>query len=148
MSTVNIRDLMLARATSRAREISVRIAVGAGRWRIVRQLLVESVMVSSLGGILGWFIAIWGTRAFDLATTPFGKPQWIDFSMDYRAFVHLAVVSVGTGILSGLAPALAYPTRFSLGAQSRRARRQQAARGDAGFPACWWPLNSPWPWCS
>ena len=50
-------------------------------------------MVSSLGGILGWFIAAWGTRAFDLATTPFGKPQWIDFSMDYRAFVYLAVVS-------------------------------------------------------
>jgi putative ABC transport system permease protein len=66
----------------------------------------SSKAFSSLGGILGWFIAIWGTPAFDLATTPFGKPQWIDFSMDYRAFVYLAVVSVATGILSGLAPAL------------------------------------------
>ena len=106
IACANIANLMLARAASRAREISVRVAVGAGRWRIIRQLLVESVMVSSLGGILGWFIAIWGTRAFDLATTPFGKPQWIDFSMDYRAFVYLAVVSVTTGILFGLAPAL------------------------------------------
>jgi hypothetical protein len=94
---------MLTRAASRAREISVRIAVGAGRWRIIRQLLVESVMVSLTGGILGWLIATWGTRAF--ATTPFGKSQWIDFSMDYRSFIYMAVVSVAAGVLFGLAAA-------------------------------------------
>jgi predicted permease len=106
IACANVANLMLARAVGRAREISVRVALGAGRWRIIRQLLIESVMLSSVGGVLGWLIALWGTRAFDLATIPFGKPKWIDFSMDYRAFLYLAVVSVGTGILFGLAPAL------------------------------------------
>ena len=106
IACANVANLMLARAVGRAREISVRVALGAGRWRIIRQLLIESVMLSSVGGVLGWLIALWGTRAFDLATIPFGKPKWIDFSMDYRAFLYLAVISVGTGILFGLAPAL------------------------------------------
>jgi putative ABC transport system permease protein len=106
IACVNIANLMLARAAGRAREISVRLAVGAGRWRIIRQLLVESVMLSSLGGILGWLIARWGTRAFALEVVQFGAPKWLDFSMDYRAFTYLAAVSLGTGIVFGLAPAL------------------------------------------
>ena len=106
IACVNIANLMLARAAGRAREISLRLAVGAGRWRIIHQLLVESVMLSALGGIVGWLIAIWGTRTFALEVVQFGAPKWLDFSMDYRAFVYLAVVSLGTGILFGLAPAL------------------------------------------
>jgi putative ABC transport system permease protein len=106
IACVNIANLMLARAAGRAREISVRLAIGAGRWRIVRQLLVESVMLSSVGGFLGWLIARWGTRAFALEVVQFGAPKWLDFSMDYVAFVYLALVSLGTGILFGLAPAL------------------------------------------
>ena len=106
IACANVANLMLARAAHRAREISVRIAMGASRWRIIQQLLVESVMLSSLGGVLGWLIARWGTRTFDLATVQFGKPAWIDFSMDYHAFIYLALVSVGTGILFGLAPVL------------------------------------------
>jgi putative ABC transport system permease protein len=106
IACANIANLMLARAGSRSREISVRIAVGAGRWRIIRQLLVESVMLSSLGGLLGWLLAAWGTRAFTLEVTRFNPPKWLDFSMDYRALLYLAIVSIGTGILFGLAPAL------------------------------------------
>ncbi|MBV8905301.1 MAG: ABC transporter permease [Acidobacteriia bacterium] len=106
IACANIANLMLARAGSRSREISVRIAVGAGRWRIIRQLLVESVMLSSLGGLLGWLIAIWGTRAFAVEVIQFGAPKWLDFSMDYRAFLYLALISIGTGIAFGLAPAV------------------------------------------
>jgi predicted permease len=69
-------------------------------------LLVESLLLSSAGGALGWLIAQWGIRAFDAAVIPTGKPEWIDFSMDYRAFSYLAAISIGTGLLFGLVPAL------------------------------------------
>ena len=106
IACANVANLLLARALGRTREISIRAALGAGRWRVVRQLLVESLMLSSAGGVFGWLIAQWGIRAFDAAATPTGKPEWIDFSMDYRAFWYLAAISIGTGLLFGLVPAL------------------------------------------
>ena len=105
IACANVANLLLARAIDRSREISVRIAIGAGRWRIIRQLLVESVMLSLTGGILGWFISIWGLRAFE-ASVRDRIPAWMHFSMDYRGFVYLAAISIGTGLLFGLAPAL------------------------------------------
>src|SRR5262249_3028907 len=99
-------NLMLARAVGRAREVSIRAALGAGRWRVIRQLLVESLLLSGTGGVIAWLIAKWGTRAFDAAVIPTGKPAWIDFSMDYRAFAYLAAISIGAAIFFGLAPAL------------------------------------------
>ena len=105
IACANVANLLLARAVDRSREISIRIALGAGRWRIIRQLLVESVMLSILGGVLGWFISIWGLKAFDAAVR--GQiPVWMNFSMDYRGFAYLAAISIGTGLLFGLAPAL------------------------------------------
>jgi putative ABC transport system permease protein len=106
IACANVANLMLARAAGRAREISIRTAVGAGRWRVVRQLLIESLLLSIAGGLAGWGIAEWGVRAFDAAVIPTGKPAWIDFSMDYRAFGFLAAITFGTSILFGLAPAL------------------------------------------
>ncbi|HEY4086923.1 MAG TPA: ABC transporter permease [Bryobacteraceae bacterium] len=111
----NLANLLLARATGRAHEISVRIALGAGRWRIVRQLLIESTMLSSLGGVLGWWIARWAIRAYAVIANGAGISDQIfggtwfdnvlDYSMDYRVFAYLAVISIGTGIIFGLAPA-------------------------------------------
>ena len=106
IACANVANLMLARAVGRAREVSIRAALGSGRWRVIRQLLAESLLLSAAGGIIAWFIANWGLRAFDAAVIPTGKPVWIDFSMDYRAFAYLAAISITTAILFGLAPAL------------------------------------------
>jgi putative ABC transport system permease protein len=105
IACANVANMLLARAVERSREISIRIALGAGRWRIIRQLLIESVMLSTAGGAFGWLASIWGIRAFDLAVRS-QIPAWMNFSMDYRGFAYLAAVSIGTGLLFGLVPAL------------------------------------------
>src|SRR6185437_11981521 len=87
------------------REISVRVALGAGRWRIIRQLLVESVMLSTVSGVLGCTMAIWGLRAFTASVRDQLPPEGFEFSMDYHALAYLAAISLGTGLLFGLAPA-------------------------------------------
>jgi putative ABC transport system permease protein len=102
----DVANLLLARAAARAREISIRIAIGAGRMRIVRQLLVESLLLASAAGTLGWLIAFAGLRWFDRATFNARRISWADFSMNVHAFAYLAAISIGAGILFGLAPAL------------------------------------------
>ena len=102
----DVANLLLGRAAARAREISIRIAIGAGRARIVRQLLVESVMLSAAGGVAGWLVAVGGLRWFADMTAQGRRPSWIQFTMDARGFAYLAAISIGAGILFGLAPAL------------------------------------------
>jgi putative ABC transport system permease protein len=106
IACANLANLLLARALGRSREISVRIALGAGRWRILRQLLIESVMLSSVGGFLGWWIARWSVHSYQLAMA--AKSSWLilDYSMDRRVLAYLIAISIGTGLLFGLAPAL------------------------------------------
>jgi predicted permease len=106
IACANVANLLLARATNRAREISVRISLGASRWRVVRQLLMESVLLSALAGIGGLGIAAIGIRLFDRATQDVGRPYWIQFTMDGTVFAFFAAVCLGTGIIFGLAPAL------------------------------------------
>ncbi len=109
IACANLANLLLARAIGRYREISVRIALGAGRWRIIRQLLIESVLLSAIGGFFGWWIAKWGIRAYELATNP-PVGEWrrdlLDYTMDYRVFAYVMAISLGTGLLFGFAPAL------------------------------------------
>ena len=106
IACANVANLQLSRSVHRAREIAVRIALGATRWRIVRQLLIESVLLGFMGGALGLLLAMGGVKMFDMAVQNVGKPYWIVFKMDFLVFAFLAGVCLLTGILFGLAPAL------------------------------------------
>ena len=107
IACANVANLLLGRASQRSREIAVRVSLGASRWRIVRQLLVESVLLSAVSGVLGLGLAVAGIRMFDaVVTTDVGKPYWMTFTMDPIVFAFLAAVCLATGILFGLAPAL------------------------------------------
>ncbi|MCA1586921.1 MAG: ABC transporter permease [Acidobacteria bacterium] len=113
IACANLANLTMARAIGRPRELSLRIALGARRWRVVRQLLIESVLLSALGGVLGWFLAAWGVRAYALMANP-PTSSWsdnlVDYSLDYRVFAYLVAISIGTGLLFGMAPALRLST--------------------------------------
>jgi putative ABC transport system permease protein len=122
----NVANLLLSRSMQRAREIAVRVALGASRWRIIRQLLAESVLLSMLGGVLGLGLASIGVRLFDRAVTDVGKPYWIIFTMDWKVFAFLAAVSVATGIIFGLAPA------FQVSRTNVNDVLKEGGRGQAG----------------
>jgi putative ABC transport system permease protein len=102
----NVANLLLAKAAHRARELSVRVALGASRWRIVRQLLVESVLLAVVSGVIGFALSILGIRWFDAVTQDVGKPYYMDFRMDAAVFAFFTIVCLATGIIFGLAPAL------------------------------------------
>jgi predicted permease len=106
IACANVANLLLARSAHRSREVSVRVSLGATRWRIVRQLLVESALLAVMGGLLGLGLSIFGIRWFDSVTQDVGKPYWIQFTMDGRVFAFLAALCLGTGVVFGLAPAL------------------------------------------
>lgn len=106
IACANVANLLLARSAHRAREMAVRVSLGATRWQLVRQLLVESVLLGFIAGTCGLALSIAGVRLFDRAVSDVGKPYWIVFTMDATVFAFLAALCVVTGILFGLAPAI------------------------------------------
>ena len=106
IACANVANLLLSRSMYRAREVAIRYSLGATRWRIVRQLLAESIALSSLGGIIGLGIAVIGVDAWASALRVAQPPYWLEFVIDYRVLAYVAGVCMLTGVIFGLAPAL------------------------------------------
>ncbi len=103
VACVNVANLLLARSLSRNREISIRAALGAGRWHIIRQLIVESVLLGGLGGLAGLLIAVWGVESFRTFLPNISRID--EISLDPRVLTFTALVSLLVGIFAGLLPA-------------------------------------------
>ena len=126
IACANVANLLLARASSRQREMAIRLSIGGSRWRIIRQLLTESLLLAFLGGTVGSLVAFWsveGIARFVLAHLPHGAPPlaW-NVSPDLRVWVYSLGLTAFTGVVFGLAPAL-HATRQDL---------STALKGDGG----------------
>jgi putative ABC transport system permease protein len=126
IACANVANLLLARASVRYREIALRSALGAGRWRIIRQLLTEAVFIGLFSAPLGILFAWAGVEMLRRAIPPDGVPYFITWSLDARSLIYTVAISMLTGIVFGLAPAV----------QAARANLQEAlkegGRGNAG----------------
>jgi predicted permease len=131
IACANVANLLLARASVRHREISIRAALGAGRWRIVRQLLTEAVFIGLFSAPVGIGLAWAGLRLLDMGMPQDGVPYFIRWSLNTRALVYTVGVSMLTGVVFGLAPAL----------QAVRGNLQESlkegGRGAAGGQRAW-----------
>src|SRR5256886_3907907 len=106
LTCLNLANLMLARSTARGREVAVRLAIGASRRRVVRQMLSESVLLAGLGAGGGLLLARWMSQALVMFLNARGGGIFVDLTPDWRVFAFMATVTVCTCVLFGLSPAL------------------------------------------
>ena len=140
VATVNLASMLIARAAARRREIAVRRAIGAGDGRLVRQLLTESLLLASIGGILGVVFAVWGVQAWRVFwENPSGSPALVH--VDWRVVAFALTLTGATALFFGLAPAI----RMSREGTAE-SLRPVAERQGCGTPdGCWSQGRSAWP---
>ncbi|HXJ88256.1 MAG TPA: ABC transporter permease [Candidatus Binatia bacterium] len=134
LACVNVANLQLARATSRQKEMAVRLGLGAGRWQLIRQLLVESILLSAAGAIVGVALASFGMSALRADLPPFivqHVPGLKHIDFDMRVLGFTIAVALVSGVLSGLAPALQF-SRSQVGETLKENARGSSASGAAG----------------
>jgi putative ABC transport system permease protein len=131
IACANVANLLLAKASLRQREISIRAALGAGRWRIVRQLLTESVCIGLLSAPIGIAIAWFGIRLLDSSMPQDQVPYFIHWSLDGRALAYTIGISALTGIIFGLVPA------FQAVKGDLQSSLKEGGRGNAGGSRAW-----------
>jgi predicted permease len=122
IACANVANLLLAKSAERSREIAVRVSIGATRGRIIRQLLVESLILAIVAALVGLGMAVLGIGWFDSVTQNVGKPYWMEFRMDPMVFGFMALACVGTAVVFGLAPAL-YVSRTDVNAVLKEGTR-------------------------
>lgn len=142
LACTNLANLLLARSTERRKEIAIRLALGASRWRLVRQLVTESVMLSLAGGVVGLVIAVWLNDAVAAFKPPIDFSLAVELPVDGRVLLFTLLLSFVTGIVFGIVPAMqatkpdlvaALKDEASLGGFRRSHLRNSARRGTDGF---------------
>ena len=126
VACVNVANLMLGRATARQKEFALRAALGASRWRIVRQLLIESLLLAIVGGALGFALSLLALHLL-LNAIPIQLPFWMDFGIDLRVLVFTLGITLLTGLIFGAIPAL-QTSRVDLNDTLK-----EGGRGSSGF---------------
>ncbi len=140
IACLNVANLQLARATARRREIGVRLSLGAGRARLIRQLLTESLVQALAGGAAGVLVAFAGTQLLIAMLASVESSLAIPFEMDFRTLGFTAGISILTGVLFGLAPAFR-ATRISL-AVTMKDVDEAPLEAAEGRRKSWWARRS------
>ena len=130
ITAMNAANMLLSRALSRGREIGVRLAIGATRKRVIRQLLTESALLFLVGGAVGVLLTWWATRALAAAELPIPIPLSLDFHPDLRVLGFSLTISIGTALVFGLAPAL-HATRGDLAGALKEGNQAAGFGGSA-----------------
>jgi putative ABC transport system permease protein len=133
ITCANLASLMLARTSAREREMAVRLAIGAGRWRLIRQVLSESLLLSLAGALAGAVLARTASRGLVAFLNTANNPVSLEIKQDWRLFAFLLVVSLVTCVLFGLAPALRASRTAPGAAMKTGGHGMTASRGRLGF---------------